>query len=76
MSDVSDVSVTEDELGVSVDDVIAADVDELHSARVQHLQRCVHVVDVVYAHAPTLTFLGQKSDFSKAEHFFKKKYDI
>lgn len=57
-------TLTESELRVPVDDIVAADVDQLHPVGVQHRQRRVHVVDLVNAHASALAFLlTEKVDF-------------
>ena len=47
----------EGELGVSVDDVLAADVDELDLLVAQEPQRRLHVLDGVEAHAAALSGL-------------------
>ena len=47
----------EGELGVAVDDVLAADVDELDLLVAQEPQRRLHVLDGVEAHAAALSGL-------------------
>lgn len=49
--------LTEDQLGVPVDDVRGADVHQLDAATLKRRQRRVHVVHVVHSHAPALALL-------------------
>lgn len=57
-SSITEISVlTQSELRVSVDNIVAANVDEFDAVRVEHLQRRVHIVDVMHAHATTLPLL-------------------
>ena len=50
----------EGELGVAVDDVLPADVDQFDFFVAQEPQRGLHVLDRVEAHAPALPGLKEK----------------